>query len=167
MTMDWDTYYIGLTYEIARKSKDPSTKVGAIIVGVDWEIRTTGYNSFPRKLNDNVAARYTRPLKYQFFEHAERNAIYNAARIGVSCKGATLYVQWHPCSDCARGIIQSGITDVVLHSENPNNNNPRWRTSIALASEMLRECGVRLWWWSGGHTAARNDVAAPSPVAAP
>lgn len=138
-TSRWDTYFMGMANHVATMSKDESTKLGCVIVGPSREVRSTGYNSFPRGINDNVAERQERPLKYKFFEHAERNAIYNAARIGVSTLGCILYVAWHPCSDCARAIIQAGIKEVVLRSlEVPE----RWAEDNASASKMLKEAGV-------------------------
>ena len=87
------------------KSKDENTKIGAIIVGKYKEIVSTGYNSFPRGLKDNIRERQERPEKYFWFEHGERNAIYNAARIGVSTKGCTMYLSCGiPCW-IVRGII--------------------------------------------------------------
>jgi dCMP deaminase len=73
--ISWDQYFMSMAYLVSMKSKDKSTKVGCVIVGPDNEVVSTGYNSFPRLLNDNVAARSERPLKYMFIEHAERNAI--------------------------------------------------------------------------------------------
>lgn len=91
--IDWDAYFMSLCYMVSIKSKDQSTKYGAVIVGPDHEIRSTGYNSFPRGVNDNLSERQKRPEKYLWFEHAERNAIYNAARMGTPLNGTTLYVQ--------------------------------------------------------------------------
>ena len=84
--MVWKDYFVSIAEQVKEKSKDIKTKIGAVIVGKDNEILSTGYNSFPRGLNDNVVQRQERPEKYFWFEHAERNAIYNAARIGVSLK---------------------------------------------------------------------------------
>lgn len=109
MTESWVTYFRELAKTVATKSKDPHTHIGAVIVGMDKEIVSTGYNSFPRGMNDDVQERYERPEKYFWMEHAERNAIYNAARIGVSTKGCTLFLDhWFPCVECARAIINSG-----------------------------------------------------------
>ena len=90
MNISWDDYFAGLLSQVAVKSKDPTTKIGALIVGPDREIRSTGYNSFPRGLDDNVRERMERPEKYYWIEHAERNAIYNAARCGTTLKGCTV-----------------------------------------------------------------------------
>lgn len=169
----WDQYFMSLTYLTAMKSKDRSTKVGAVIVGPDNEVRSTGYNSPCRGIDDTREDIHERPLKYSFFEHGERNAIYNAARIGVSCKGARIYVTWCPCVDCARAIIQSGITEVVVHKENPNNNSERWRESMLLSKEMFAACGVKFREWSGslvepmivsGGAIHENSLDRPPPV---
>ncbi len=85
-------YFLNIAESVKLKSKDRRTQIGAVIVGKDNEIVTTGYNSFPRGINDDVEERQQRPEKYFWFEHAERNAIYNAARIGVSLRDTTMYL---------------------------------------------------------------------------
>ncbi len=110
----WPEYYFTIAHAVKLKSKDKHTKIGAVIVGRDGEIVSTGYNSLPRNLNDLIPERYERPEKYNWMEHAERNAIYNAARIGVSTKGCEMYMTCGiSCVDCARGVIQAGIS--VIH----------------------------------------------------
>ena len=114
---DWDSYYLAVCRAVAARSKDPATQIGCIIVGPAHEIRTTGYNSFPRKIRDDVPERLQRPEKYLWIEHAERNAIYNAARTGTPLEGCTAYVEVMPCMDCARAIVQAGISKVVVDSD--------------------------------------------------
>ncbi len=109
----WDLRWIQKAHEFADWSKDKSTKVGAVIVNQDNRLVSQGYNGFPGGVNDSIPYRYERPQKYMYTEHAERNAIYNAARMGTSTKDCTLYTQLFPCVDCARGIIQSGIIRLV------------------------------------------------------
>jgi dCMP deaminase len=147
---NWHRYFMTMAYLVATKSKDPSTKVGAVIVGPDHEIRSTGYNGLPRNLAD-TDERYTKPLKYQLINHAEENAILHCSRIGVSSKGCRLYVPWIPCSLCAKSIIQSGITEVIYHKEWPGNQSPHsgWLESIKLTQEMFSETGVKLTEFSG------------------
>jgi len=77
--IDWQDYFIGIANQVKLKSKDKNTQIGAVIVGEDNEVVSTGYNSFPRGIDDDVPERQERPEKYHWFEHAERNAIYNAA----------------------------------------------------------------------------------------
>ena len=142
MTISWDDYFAGLLAHVAIKSKDPATKFGAVIVGPDKEIRSTGYNSFPRGLDDNVQARLERPEKYHWMEHAERNAIYNAARCGTQLKSCTLYINAHPCIDCARAIVQAGIAEVVVCDSSESGFKERWAESITRTEQLLRECEV-------------------------
>ena len=101
-TMTHDEYYFSIAEVVKLKSKDESTKVGCVIVGEDGQIISTGYNSFVRGIDDNVNSRQERPEKYFWFEHAERNAIYNASRSGICLLNSTIYVPGIPCADCMR-----------------------------------------------------------------
>ena len=144
----WDDKFMELASHISDWSKDRSTKIGCVIIGPDREIRSTGYNGMPRGVMDELGQRHIRPIKYLWFEHAERNAIYNAARMGTPLKGCTLYVRWFPCADCARAIIQSGIVEVIC--EKPETNAEalaRWHTNLCVVPEMLAEAGVRLRYY--------------------
>ena len=152
--MNWDEYFIDLSYCVAKKSKDPDTKVGCVIVGPDNEVRSTGYNSLPRGMDDSVKERYVRPEKYKWIEHAERNAIYNAAKIGTQLNGCRLYVQWYPCIDCARAIIQVGINKIIVDNrdDNPWKNQgqeqeEQWKLNMEKSIQMLVECGVLIAYW--------------------
>jgi dCMP deaminase len=146
--MRWVEYFRNLTHQVKLKSKDESTQIGAIIVGKDKEIVSTGYNSFPRGLTDDIKSRQERPEKYYWFEHAERNAIYNAARIGVSTKGTTMYLSCGvPCSDCARGIINSGITRIFCERGGSTTNTPKWDESAERSWEMFDEAGVKVCFY--------------------
>jgi dCMP deaminase len=110
----WDEYYLDICKVVAARSKDPHTQIGCVIAGPAHEIRSTGYNSLPRGIRDDVLERLERPTKYLWMEHAERNAIYNAARCGTPLEGCTLYVEIMPCMDCARAIVQAGIREVII-----------------------------------------------------
>jgi len=142
--MNWDTHFMTLVYAVAMKSKDESTHIGAVVVGPDKEIRTTGYNSFPRGIDDNKKERQERPEKYFFFEHAERNSIYNAARMGISLKGCTMYTNGVPCADCGRAIIQSGIKKVIVHAEWEESQHEDWKESTTKTMVMFTEANVEL-----------------------
>jgi dCMP deaminase len=113
----WDKYYLDICKVVGLRSKDPNTQLGCIIVGPKKEIRSTGYNSFPRGIRDDVPERLVRPTKYLWIEHAERNAICNAARAGTATEGCTIYVEIMPCMDCARAIVQAGIVQVVVSGD--------------------------------------------------
>lgn len=139
--LSWDEYFLQISKTVALKSKDKSSKVGAVIVGPDHEIRSTGFNGLPRGMDDNDPEKQDRPAKYKFFEHAERNAIYNAARFGAETKGCTMYCVWPPCSDCARAIVQAGIVRLVT-SVNLGECPRRWIDDMMIAADILRSCGV-------------------------
>jgi dCMP deaminase len=139
----WETYFSKMLDVVRSKSKDTSTQVGCIIVGKDNEVRSTGYNGFPRGVNDDIMSvpeRYARPEKYKWFEHAERNAIYNAARIGTATDGCRVYVTGIPCMDCARAIIQAGIIEVAYR---PMDLGGNWDAHWSLVTSLFDEGGVR------------------------
>src|SRR5271157_1920149 len=128
---------------VATWSKDKSTHVGCVIVGAAGEIRSVGYNGFPRGVNDDIDLRYDRPLKYMWTEHAERNAIYNASRMGLSLEGCTMYLNGDhgfPCCDCARAIIQCGIK--TLCGLQPNFELPKYGEEYRNTITMFQESGV-------------------------
>jgi dCMP deaminase len=140
--MNWDDYFINIAEQVKLKSKDKNTQIGVVIVGKDNSIVSTGYNSFPRGIDDNIDERQETPEKYFWFEHAERNAIYNAARIGVSTLGTTMYMTCGTsCADCARAIINSGISKIVLR-EGRGATNPKWQDSAKRSQQMFKEAGV-------------------------
>jgi dCMP deaminase len=140
--MNWDEYFINIAEQVKLKSKDKKTQIGVVIVGKDNEIVSTGYNSFARGINDDVDERQERPEKYFWFEHAERNAIYNAARIGVSTLGTTMYMTCGiSCADCARAIINSGISKIVLR-EGKGAKGDKWNESAERSMIMFKEAGV-------------------------
>lgn len=113
-TLDkWDRRFIALATVIGSWSKDPATQVGCLLVR-DRRIIATGYNGAPRGVDETAPDRNERPEKYYWYEHAERNAIYNCAREAVSTEGATAYLTpLSPCADCARAFVQSGVVRVV------------------------------------------------------
>ena len=131
---------------LAQESRDPSTQNGAVITSADggvMQILSSGINAFCTQIEE-TPERWERPLKYQFVEHAERNAIYNAAKYGKSISGATLYVPFSPCVECARAIIQSGIDRVVCHRTLALATPDHWKESLAAAASLLSEAGVSL-----------------------
>ena len=144
MNINWKRWHLGLAHWVSGKSKDRSTKVGAVIVDDENTIISTGFNSFPRGVNDDVPERHERPAKYLYTEHAERNAIYNAARQVL--KGKTLVLQYAPCPchDCTRGIIQSGIKKIIVHKGNAFPGRGDWDASLEASMAMLDEAGVEI-----------------------
>lgn len=124
--IQFDEMFMSMANLIAMKSKDTSTHCGAVIVGPDNEVRSTGYNSFVRGINDDDPERLARPEKYLWVEHAERNAIYNAARMGTSTRDCVLFSTLFPCMDCARAIVQAGIKKVVYMDPEVSINAQEW-----------------------------------------
>ena len=130
------------------KSKDQSTQIGAVVVGEGKNVLSTGYNSFPRGLDDSLQERQERPEKYFWMEHAERNAIYNAALEGVSLKNSTIYLtSGLPCMDCARGIVNSGIKVVWCKRVCTTKNKEKWEESQKKSLQLLNECGVEVCYY--------------------
>lgn len=141
MTPEKAVKFLGIAKAVAALSKDRSRKVGALAIGPAGEIRAMGYNGFPRGCDDNIEARHERPEKYLWAEHAERNLVYNAARVGVPLEGCILVVTGLlPCMDCARGIVQAGFKAVVTDGE----ENPRWLGSNMKAMELFKEVGIEV-----------------------
>lgn len=145
---DWNHWFLQGVYWVASKSKDPKTKIGAIIVK-DRHIVSTGYNGLPIGVNDAIEARSQRPDKYKWSEHGERNAIYAASKFGISTEGATLYTNCLPCADCARGIIQSGIANVYVHhqfSEICNSvQREQWKGHDTVTFDMFNEANINIF----------------------
>lgn len=190
-TKSWDTFFIEMAMHVATKSKDPSTQVGCILVGADNEVLSTGFNGFPRGVEEvsygarnphwpvsrradiarhqllfkcscgaevdeddytkhvgkgapgvRLSDRWERPAKYEWVEHAERNAVYNAARNGIATKGAKAYLNWAPtpCVECTKGLIQAGITEVIGPAI-PFPLNKDWKFDISKA--LLAEGGLK------------------------
>lgn len=140
---EWDRYFFSDALFRSRKSKDRSTKVGAVVVNDRKIPLVSGWNGFPRGVDDDVAARHERPAKYLWTEHAERNAIDNAAAEGIALRGCTMYVApLMPCNECAKSIIQAGIRRVV--AVEPDWTDPRSCETFHfdMTLEMFKEAGV-------------------------
>ena len=135
--MKWDQRFLELAQLVSTWSKDPSTKVGAVIAD-DRKIISVGYNGFPEGVLDTAERYYDRETKYKYMVHAERNALIFANN---SVKGMTLYTYpFMPCSECAGMVIQAGIKRVVTLI----NENERWKKSFKITQRMFGEAGVRL-----------------------
>ena len=150
MSDRWDRHFIALALAHARMSKDPSTQVGAVVVGPDREVRAMGFNGFPRGILDSPERLADRDMKLRLTVHAERNALLSAARVGVPLLGCTLYLAatdssgtvWGgaPCTHCTIEIIQAGIAHVVSP---PIKTAPsRWRDDLLFARTLLDEANV-------------------------
>jgi dCMP deaminase len=131
----WDHYFIDIAESVAYASKDPSTKVGAVIVRPDRTVASLGYNGFPRGIMDAPERLADRPTKYSLVVHAEPNAILSARE---PVRGYDIYTTLFTCSDCAKLIIQAGIKRVV----SPIYDIDRWEKSLALSKRLFDEAGV-------------------------
>jgi dCMP deaminase len=140
----WDRRFLQLCDVVASWSEDQSRQVGAVIVGAAHEVRAIGFNGLPRGVKGSAGERHSRDggEKYFWFEHAERNAIFNAARIGTALEKSFIYTNLFPCADCARAIIQSGI--IQLNSYSPPEQDPIFIRSFAIALEMFNEASVEV-----------------------
>jgi dCMP deaminase len=139
----WDAYYLEICRVVGARSKDPNTQLGCVVVGPAHEIRSTGYNSFPRGIRDDVPERLERPGKYLWIEHAERNAICNAARAGTATERCTVYVEIMPCMDCARAIVQAGIVEVVISDARmAQYSSEYYNQHFSLVEVLFAEAGV-------------------------
>ena len=137
----WDMRYLQLAQEVAGWSKDPSTKIGAIAVGAKGQVLSQGYNGFPRGIDDHVDLYKDRETKYKYVVHAEMNVIYNATYHGICLEGSTLYVTGLPvCSDCAKGIIQVGISRVVMKE---HLTPQKWVDSWKTTSQMFDQVNIK------------------------
>ena len=137
----WDRRFLQLAETIAQWSKDPSTKVGAVIVRPNKTIVSLGYNGFPRGVRDTTAMYEDRPKKYQRIVHAEANAIVSAAE---PLTGYTIYSHPLPvCNECMKLVIQSGITRCVSIALTPPEVE-RWAESLRVAREMAEQANVEI-----------------------
>ena len=150
--LTWDEYFINISENIKHKSKDESTQIGAVISGDKKQIISTGYNSFPRGINDDVPERQERPEKYYWMSHAETNAIINCALNGVSSNGGTMHMSCGvPCADCARNIINAGIKEIVCrndHSSMSSESTSKWEENSKRSLIMFEEAGVKVRYWN-------------------
>lgn len=136
----WAEYFMDMATHVSSRSKDPSTKVGCVIVTEDKTILATGYNGIPRRVKD-LRERMERPAKYFWTAHAEENAIASAARVGAKLGGSIAYVTHPPCARCARGLIQAGIVQVVI---GPGKTNMP-EEEFTVAEQMFAEADVAVF----------------------
>lgn len=146
---EWDETFMHDVYWWARRSKDPSTKIGAVLV--HWNSKdpiSHAYNGFARSVDDNVENRWERPEKYFWISHAESNSILNCSRTGRSTIGTVMFTQAIPCADCANDIIQAGVAEVVVHQQWQEferiYNWSKWTDSSKRSIEKFGEAGVKI-----------------------
>lgn len=144
--MDWAEFFMRHVYLASYKSKDPRTKIGAVLVR-DNRIISNGYNGFPCHVLDLDNRYSNKEDKYKFICHAEFNSVLQCARFGTSSFGSTLYSQGIPCAECVKAIIQGGIKEIVCHKQWPNlTHSDNWVKSIEISKIMLGEAGIEIRW---------------------
>jgi dCMP deaminase len=144
--ISWEEYFMGIAIMSSKRSKDPSTQVGACIVSKDNRIISVGYNGFPKGCSDNEYPwdKEGSPLvtKYIYVVHAELNAILNAR--GKNLDGTYLYVTLFPCNECAKAVIQSGI-ERIIYLDNKYDGTD----SVLASKRMLLSAGVHVEKYHG------------------
>ena len=138
--LSWDEYFMGLAHLSAKRSKDPNTQVGAVIVSDEHRVVSIGYNGFPNGCSDDDFP-WNREgdfccTKYPYVVHAELNAILNSKH---DLRGCSIYVSLFPCNVCAKAIIKSGIKRIVYESDKYANTE-----STIASKRMLEAAGVEL-----------------------
>jgi dCMP deaminase len=139
----FDELFMRMVYLTATKSKDPSTKIGSVIVK-DNRVISTGYNGFPIGVKDSPERYNNREMKYKYVVHAEHNSILAAAKFGISTQRSILYTNGLPCNNCMKSIIQSGISEIVVHSLWPEMKHADWEDSSKISKIMMEESGLKL-----------------------
>lgn len=144
----WDYRWIRIAEEVKTWSKDPNKKVGCVLVKGKRDI-AKGYNGFPEKLSDDLSRLKDPGFKDKVIIHAEKNAIYHALDFGVSVRGCSAYVTFHPCARCASMLIEVGIKKIVCPS--PRDSPDKWKRDFALSSDILYEAGVLVLYYDSAN----------------
>ncbi|MCK9597055.1 deaminase [Candidatus Pacearchaeota archaeon] len=145
--MNWQPL-LKIAYEKAQKSTNISTQNAAILIDDDQNIILSEINSFPRGVNETKERQDNKTIRYKYSVHAERNAIYSAARLGIKTEGLTMVCPWATCGDCAQAIIQAGIKKLITHKQALDRNG-HWQEDVDFAFAMLREAGVEIVIYDG------------------
>ena len=136
-----DEYFMGIAMLSAERSKDPSTQVGACIVSNENKILSVGYNGMPRNCDDDIypweREGESLDTKYMFVCHAELNAILNYS--GSNLRGSKVYVTLFPCNECAKALIQSGVSEVIYYSDKYSDS-----FSTLAAKRMFESAGIKM-----------------------
>lgn len=144
----WMDYFFDLVDRTAQQSKDPSTKVGAVLVH-DKRVMATGYNGFAHNIADTLDRYNDRTMKLALVVHAEANCLLQCAKYGVSTDGLSLFVSLAPCIECAKMAIQAGIKCIYFKKQNLDVKRAaselEWRDKIQLSLDMLKEAGVEIY----------------------
>lgn len=147
--INWDEYFMGIALLSAKRSKDPSTQVGACIVDDDNKVVSIGYNGMPKGLDETKLSWNKNEgldSKYLYVCHAELNAILNT-RNGSALKGCRLYVTLFPCNECAKAIIQVGLKEIIYLD-----NKYFDATATQASKRMLELANIKIRKYEGRYT---------------
>lgn len=153
----WAGRFLRLAEHVSTWSKDPSTKVGAVLANELKQVVGLGYNGFPRGVDDDPERMKERAIKYPMTVHAEANALLNATG---AARRAHLHTTMFPCSECAKLIIQAGVQSVV--TPRPIARDP-WAADSAIALQMLQEAGVEIGYANFFSDGVLDLVRVPRP----
>lgn len=142
MKKKWKDRFLKLAVDVNGWSKDPSTKVSAVIADKHNYVRAVAYNGFPKDIIDDDRL-YDRNVKYELIQHAEANAISTCAKLGIKTRKCTMIVTHFPCPRCAGLIINAGIKRVITQKPNEDFIS-RWGDGIKITKEMFKEAGIKL-----------------------
>ena len=138
----WDIRFVRIAKEVAEWSKDPSTQVGSIAVK-NRKIIATGYNGFPKGIEDKQAHLHDREMKLKLTVHAEKNMIYNAVEHGVKLEGSTVYIWGLPtCVECWKGLVQVGVSRVVM--PDIEFTDDKWKEGCKFAKEYMEKADINI-----------------------
>lgn len=142
-TDDWNIFFMQQAQLMSTRSKDPSTKVGCIIVSPQRVVVSEGYNGFPRGIADTPERLNDRTQKYPRVVHGEANAVINAGRNGTKIEDGILFVTAPPCPNCAKMIVQAGIREVLyIDLDASKKSIPGWRDELDISFDMFDEAGI-------------------------
>ncbi len=149
MSIDWDSFFFGLAHVAAKKSKDPSTQVGCVIVDENDRMVSMGFNGFPKHMDDKWAYDQGREFKLKYTLHAEENAV---AFAGKSLEGCRAYLTHPPCGHCLSLLKQVGISS-IYYIDPPKEWKSRWGTDEMLA--IADHLGIKMYY--GGHNGKQEE----------
>ena len=146
--MRWSEYFFKLAETVSLKSKDPSTKVGCVLTNESNEVLSVGFNGFPKGVEDTDQRYNNRELKYKLIVHSEANAISIAAKNGIKLQDSILWINWMPCTSCAKLLIQAGVKEVNINGLSKEYNNlelqKRWSEELELSKTLFEEAGIKV-----------------------
>jgi dCMP deaminase len=142
--LDWDAYFMQMCDIVSKRSKDPSTQHGAVLVDKNHRVVSTGYNGGCRKINDNLID-WSRPNKYSYILHAEENALWTSDRKDL--EDCTIYVTGPPCSRCMLRIVHAGVSRIVY---GPRSSQCVDKNDWEITENIARLSSIRLESYGGG-----------------